>query len=199
MQQQQHYPQYEAEPRVNLAEDKRYAEELLKEAFAQNRLDLDEFERRTEIMVRAETRAELESIVRDLTPTRSSSVHPTPVHRSPAHYASSGFPHITVMGDRTTNLELDSSHHTFVTVMGSNKVYVKGSALSSGRIKLSEVTIMGDLVIHVPRGIAVRVNIVPIMADVKVDPSIPQNLSGALEELVIDGVVIMGDVRVVNY
>ncbi len=199
MQQQQQYPQYRNESRVDIAEDKKYAEELLKEAFAQNRLDLDEFERRTEIMVRAETRAELESLVRDLAPVRRSSVRPVTEYSSPARYASSGFPHITVMGDRTTNLELDSSHHTFVTVMGSNKVYVKGSPLSSGRIKLSEVTIMGDLVVHVPRGIAVRVNIVPIMADVKVDPSIPQNLSGALEELVIDGVVIMGDVRVVSY
>ncbi len=179
-------------------EERHYAEELLKEAFAQNRLDLDEYEKRTDLLVNARTRAELELIINDIAKSGSYSESRYPKHEN-LRQGNLNFPHITVMGERTSSLELSSGQHVFTTVMGSNKVHIKASPLCYDVLKIFNTTIMGELVIYVPAGVPVQVNVVPIMAEVSIDPRISQNIPGANPEVIISGTVIMGEIRIVQY
>ncbi len=178
-------------------EERHYAEELLKEAFAQNRLDLDEYEKRTELLVNAKTRAELEYLIRDISQSGIASQYSKPERR--AEYSPLSSPHITIMGDRTASLALANEDHTLVTVMGSSKVYITASLLNHGTLILSGATVMGELIVYVPEGVSIYVKAVPIMAEITVDPKIPQVARNREPDIIIKGAVIMGEINIVRY
>jgi hypothetical protein len=192
----------------NLEALKQGAIDRLTEAFAQDIISMDEYERRAGLASAANKASELELLTVDLPQLRPQAAPgsrtreraaPAPMARR--NYDLVGSPAVTtgcIMGDRNmTGNWLTSDRVSSFTVMGSTKLDLRDVDLPPGPIRIEVFTLMGDTRIIVPRDLPVRMSAFSLMADSRIDRNVNQQTRGAECWVEVSGFIMMGDVKVV--
>lgn len=207
------YPQGNSSPADGIPDYQRQrAIDRLTEAFASNRLSMDEYERRvsqanalTRIDALEELTSDLPAVRPSAEPTRGRPARDTAARvsaDSPAgtNDAIVGAPAVStmcVMGDRSlAGNWLTSDRVSTFTLMGSIKVDLRDADLPPGRVKIDVFTVMGETTIIVPPGLPVHMGASVIMGEARADRDVNQQTRGAATWVEISGMVLMGEIRV---
>lgn len=190
---------------------KQAAIDRLTEAFAADRIDMDEYERRAALANAARLPRELDELTADLPVVRKGAARGEPSRRSERRPSdeshglrinpdlAGGVPMNTgcVMGDRhLAGNWLSSDRVSSFTVMGSTKIDLREVDLPPGPLKIEVFTLMGETRIIVPRGLPVRMSAFALMAESRVDREVEQQTRGAESWVEISGFAMMGELRV---
>lgn len=190
---------------------KQAAIDRLTEAFAADRIDMDEYERRAALANAARLPRELDELTADLPAVSRASGRPAAPRRpEPSRGAEShglrvnpdlagGAPMTTgcVMGDRhLAGNWLSGDRVSSFTVMGSTKIDLREVDLPPGPLKIEVFTLMGETRIIVPRGLPVRMSAFALMAESRVDREVEQQTRGAESWVEVSGFAMMGELRV---
>ena len=190
-------------------ERKEKAIENLSTSFAKNRLPLEEYERLVEYINKIESERELvvvEKIVREYEagdeasygPSDRSADYENDYHNEPEQYQRySPFTsnNLSVLSSRTISGPLKSDSQ-FVSILGSMEIKIRKADLSKKRTVLNVVSILGENVIYVERGIQVINNTIPLLGGAWTDSKVNQAARDGEPELVISGAAILGNVTV---
>lgn len=168
--------------------------------FAEDRLTIEEFERRVEIAHTARTEVELKDLVRDLPELAASQPRPAPAATgslAPASGSARPAHIVAIMSGAERKGGWTPARRTVVTaIMGGVELDFREARLGPGVTELTVVSIMGGVVITVPPDLQVDAEGVPIMGGFQhmhptvkaTDPDTPV--------LRIRGVSVMGGVEV---
>lgn len=188
--------------------------DALTQAYASDRITVEEYEARAAAAAAADRPEELEDLISDLPAPRPSAGRApdttfsprrpsAPVRpQSPAYPAygpADGAVSVAcVMGDRRmTGNWLDSDRVNSFTLMGSTRLDLRDADLpESGPVRIEAFTLMGETVIVVPRELPVRLTTMPFMGEAVARRDVDQNVRGARRWLEVSGLVVMGSVVV---
>ncbi len=179
----------------------------LTSAFANDTINIDEYERRVAEASAAATTGDLERIAFNLPATqkradeRDKRSQPAPNSFSYRRDASIvGNTPITtgcVMGDRSmTGNWLSSDRVSSFTVMGSTKLDLREVDLPPGPVRIEAFTLMGETRVIVPRGLPVRLTSFAFMGESRAGREVNQQVHGAETWVEISGFAMMGSVTV---
>jgi hypothetical protein len=164
----------------------------LQTAFAEGRLNDEEFDARMRAALTAQTRAELERLLADLP---AAAVHPTaPGQPVPVQHQSSLL--MAVMGgtERRGRWRVPE-RCTAVAIMGGCVLDLRAAQLSAPITTITTVAIMGGIEVIVPPGVRVEISGLPLMGgfsnrvrQTDLPPDAPQ--------VHIRGIALMGGVEV---
>ncbi|MGA7672768.1 MAG: DUF1707 domain-containing protein [Nitrolancea sp.] len=159
--------------------------EMLREATVEGRLTLDEFSERYTLAQRARTRGELDLIVRDL-PSLGA-----PAGRIPPAKVTA----ILSGVERTGAWRLGPST-TVTSILGSCKLDLRQSTISSDHTTLDVHVVFGSLELIVPPGVDVDIDAAAILSGREMKLSRPISLSGTKPLIRITGSVFCGSIIV---
>ena len=159
--------------------------EMLREATVEGRLTLDEFSERYTLAQRARTRGELDLIVRDL-PSLGA-----PAGRIPPAKVTA----ILSGVERTGAWRLGPST-TVTSILGSCKLDLRQSTISSDHTTLDVHVVFGSLELIVPPGVDVDIGAAAILSGREMKLSRPISLSGTKPLIRITGSVFCGSIIV---
>jgi len=132
-------------------------------SFAQDRLTLDELERRLDIAHRTADRAELDSLLADL-PAQDSATTPAPRETAlPGEVRDNQFLVAIMGGVEKTGRWTPARRTTVLCFMGGAELDLREAVLPPGEIEISIFTIWGGVEIIVPPDVEVDVSGVAIM------------------------------------
>ena len=178
----------------------------LTEAFAADRIHMEEYESRVAVAQNARDDSELARALSGLpalggAPSGFSERRDSaeaPGNRIDARL-SGGSNIACVMGERRLEGDwLSGDRVSSATIMGSTSLDLRDSALPPGRLKLEVFVFMGELRVVVPRGLCVRLNVFPFMGDACMDRDVGSRVEPGKPYLEIDGFVMMGSIRIVS-
>lgn len=183
---------------AGLEERRQLALDRLTEAYAQDLITMDGYERRVSAIQRAAEAWEIDGAVADLPAVRSRGQGTSGSLRNRIDSRLRGEDNITcVMGNR--NLQGDWLQGDRVNVfafMGSTRIDLRDTVLPPGRLKLDAFCLMGDIKVVVPEGLPVKMNALPIMANSQVDRSVDRRVDRNAPWLDIEGLAFMGNIVV---
>lgn len=190
-------PSISQSPRASNA-DRNVVAEQLRDAFADGRLDEDEFDVRIQAALSARTRNELEPLLADLVP--AATVGPIPAQRPMAPVAAGGGPQhslaVAVMGgtERKGRWRVAPTA-TAVAIMGGVELDLRMATLTSQVTTIRALAIMGGIDIIVPPGVRVEMTGIPLMGggDERVDD---EHLSPTAPLIKVQWIALMGGVSV---
>ena len=167
----------------------------LKQACVEGRLTLDEFGERTALAVRARTRAELESLTRDLPAVSAhaaglATTSPAALSRPAVSQTLA----ILSSADRTGAWRIGEQSRA-IAVMGSCKLDLRRAAISAAVTTIDVRVVMGSVNVIVPEGVEVDLDATTIMGSRTAKLKGPPPQPGA-PLIIIRGLVVMGDVTV---
>ncbi|MET7640078.1 DUF1707 domain-containing protein [Streptomyces sp. NPDC005438] len=156
------------EPEMRASDTEReHVAERLREAAADGRLDMDEFQERLDLAFQARTRGELEPLVRDLPATTGSAApEARPDDRWGARIG--GRPHnrylVGVLGGFSRRgMWTVARKLTALTVMGGGEVDLRQADFEDREVVIRCVAVMGGIGVVVPPGVGVDVRGIGIM------------------------------------
>ena len=185
--------------------------DLLTAAYAQDRLPLDDYERRARAVQQARDAGDIALITADLpvsapdTATRQApgarpdaSPHASP-HRFPVEPKHGPQETIAcIMSDRRMSGDwLASDAVTGLTIMGSTTMDLRDTTLPPGRLRIELLTLMGETKIIVPPGLPVRLSAFPLMAEARLDDRVPRRVDPDSPWVEVSGMAVMGEIRVI--
>lgn len=187
----------------------------LTDAFAADRVSLEDYESRVVAVQRARAPSELAELVADLPEEAPKGA--APATRRPAEPRRRDSPEsqagalrnsidpglagsesvACVMSDRNLQGDwLTGDKVDSFTLMGSTKFDFRETTLPRGRVKIDAFCLMGDVKIIVPRGLPVKMTAFPFMADARVAHNVSRRVVPGEPYLEISGFVMMGDIQV---
>ncbi|WP_210502756.1 DUF1707 SHOCT-like domain-containing protein [Nocardioides xinjiangensis] len=193
------HPYDPSQMRVSDADRQRVAD-VLRDAAAEGRLDLDELEERLELTWQAKTYGELVPITVDLQP--AGPVTPpaaAPVRRPQPSVPAVGHNSSTaIMGDcRRRGVWQVPEHHSAFSLMGSVTLDLREAILTSHETQINASAIMGDVKILVPAHVHVVVDGTPIMGDYgQARDKVPAEIGPDSPVVRVRGLALMGSVQV---
>ena len=165
----------------------------LADAFAEDNLELAEYERRVRAAELATSIGELEAVVADF-PDSAVSAAPA-VPRATGAVAAAGVA-VTMMGDREMEIRSAGDVPSFViNVMGDTRIDL--SSAPPGVYELRICCVMGDVRVAVPPGSRVNRNLWSLMSDVITRPSKAKRAAAARfnsHQINLAGFSLMSDV-----
>jgi hypothetical protein len=174
--------------------------ENLAALFAQNEIPVEEYERLTEYVSRAEGKGELaiiEKVVDEYT-RRSQAPVESAAEKYPAVPA--GDPSrtsLTILSSRVIpgkELSVGPSRH--ISVLGSSTINIEEGDLGPGRTHLHIVSVLGETVIRIPPGVSVVSTAIPVAGGVWIDHRGEGKGEGETPVLVITGAAVLGNITV---
>jgi hypothetical protein len=142
------------------------AAETIRGAAAEGRLTLEELEDRLGSVYAAQTRAQLELLIADVDPGALTRAAPGAAAASPRVKEGPGGTRwlISIMGghDRQGHWRV-GRQLTVLNVMGGSDLDFNDAEFAEPIVRITVVSIMGGSEIHVPEGVGVHVNSIPIM------------------------------------
>ena len=183
-----------------IEERKSEAIEKLSDAYAKNRLPLEEYERLAEYINKIESERELvvvEKIVTEYSSGLKKENDKAAVDDSDNEdltYSQSSS-NMTVLSSRTFSGSLKSGEQ-FVSLLGNQDIKVRRSDLNKQKTVINVVSILGESVIHVESGIRVRNKAIPVLGSSNVNNKINKMAEEDGAELVISGIALLGDISV---
>ncbi len=186
----------------------------LTDAFAADRVSLEDYESRVVAVQRARAPDELAELVADLPEEPPKGAAPAGRRPAEARRQDRAEPSVAlrndidpglagsesvacVMSDRNLQGEwLTGDKLDSFTLMGSTKFDFRDTTLPRGRVKIEAFCLMGDVKIIVPRGLPVKMTAFPFMADARVAHNVSRRIVPGEPYLEISGFVMMGDIQV---
>ena len=170
--------------------EREQAQALLKEAYLDGRLTVDEFGERIDLVERVRTRDQLQTVIADLGVVAP--VAPT----KPSTKVSIGSV-VAIMSavERGSSRWVVPATNRVFTLMGECKLDLSEATLTSQVTTIRTGIVMGALKVIVPEGVAVEVDALAIMGEAKSRASEPHPDSAA-PVVRITGLVLMGAVNV---
>jgi hypothetical protein len=179
----------------------------LTDAFANDMITMDDYERRVAEASAAATTGELDRIAFNLPAARK---HPVEGSKTPRPGSNSfvyrrdssivGNTPVTtgcVMGDRSmTGNWLSSDRVSSFTVMGSTRLDLREVDLPPGPVRIEAFTLMGETKVIVPRGLPVKLDAFAFMGESRAGREVNQKTHGAETWVEITGFAMMGSVTV---
>jgi hypothetical protein len=172
----------------------------LSDAFANDRLDVDEFERRVTVAQTSESPSEIDALVADL--GLGVARAPEPAARAtaalvPAAEARDQQSLYAILGgiDRTGNWTMPR-HLRVVTVMGGARLDLREARFPAGVIDIEVVAFMGGTEIIVPPGLAVQTHGTAIMGGFQEVNRAPAHPDPEAPLLRVHGFAMMGGVDI---
>jgi hypothetical protein len=158
-------PTISASPRASHA-DRNVIAEQLRDAFADGRLDEDEFDVRIQAALSARTRADLEPLLADLLPAGGPAPVPAAGPVVPVR-PGSGKRHslvVAIMGgaERKGRWQVPVEA-TAIAIMGGVELDLRAATLTSPVTTIRAAAIMGGVDVIVPPGVRVEMNGIPLM------------------------------------
>ncbi len=181
----------------------------LTEAFANDAIGMDEYERRTAAASAAGDSFQLERLTYDLPAVKPTGRAGQPRADVRADVRDRGYggdasivgaaPVTTgcVMSDRQlTGDWLTSDRVSSFTVMGSTKLDLRDTALPPGPVRIEAFTLMGETKIIVPRDVPVKMTAFAFMGESRAAREVSQRVNGARTWVEVSGFAMMGSVVV---
>ena len=102
------------------------------------------------------------------------------------------------MGERSLQGDwLTGDNVQAFTLMGSTRIDLRDIALPPDGLRFDIYVCMGEVVVTVPRGLAVRLNATPFMGEVSANRNVTQSPVAGEPGIRIDGFVLMGSLKIV--
>lgn len=199
-------------PALRASDTERHATaEILRHAYSEGRLTLDEFDERTSRAYEARFRSDLAGLTRDLVPAGHEPPAP-PAHASahgaaPARRVTGGSgPSVSlaVMGgsERVGTWTVPETHTVFA-LMGGVELDLRQASLQADRTTIVAITIMGGVEILVPDDVQIEVDGVGLMGGFgedrgpwKADPRPVRQAPPGAPTIRVTGLALMGGVGV---
>ncbi|WP_415952014.1 DUF1707 SHOCT-like domain-containing protein [Streptomyces sp. KLOTTS4A1] len=187
--------------------DRERVAEVLRDALAEGRLDMDEFEERLESTYKARTYKDLEPLTRDLPTTTSPAPAPPTGPGTPA--ATTGWPAriggeatsrgaVAVMGGFSRKgVWTAPRRFNCFALMGGGEIDLRDARFEDREITINCVAIMGGMSVVVPPGVEVVVRGFGIMGGFDPDKEGDPGEPGA-PRVILTGFALMGGVGVVR-
>ncbi|MFE1557820.1 DUF1707 domain-containing protein [Streptomyces sp. NPDC058734] len=184
--------------------DRERVVDRLRDAVAEGRLDMEEFEERLEAAYKSRTYAELEPLTRDLPAAAGSS--PSPVASSPA--PSSAWPdRIGGTGTSATAVAVMSgfqrkgrwtvpARFNAVAIWGGGELDLREADFAEREVVITCVAVMGGIEITVPPGVEVDVRGIGIMGAFDQGKSQDNRPEPGAPRVVVNGLAFWGGVAV---
>jgi hypothetical protein len=192
-------PHDPSQMRISDADRQRVAD-VLRDAAAEGRIDLDELEERLEQAWHAKTYGQLVPITLDLQAT-GPVVPPTgaPVRRTPSSVPAVGHSSsVAIMGEcKRRGAWQVPEHHSAFSLMGSVVLDLREATLSAHETLINASAVMGDVKILVPAHLRVVVDGTPIMGDYgQARDKTPAEVGPGSPTVRVRGLALMGSVQV---
>jgi hypothetical protein len=185
-----------ADPAIRASDAERdQAIERLRGAAGEGRLTLEELTDRVEAASSAQTRGDLETLVRDL-PAEGATGAPGAVG-APAAGAIVSVPtrNSAVFGDlRRAGAWRVAQRSRWDSVFGDVKLDLREAQVSDAEVEIEAGTVFGDIELLVPEGVVVEVRARTFFGDVKQDAG--EAAPAGAPRIVLTGWTTFGDVRV---
>lgn len=187
--------------------------EALTRAYTADAIPVSEFERRAALVQKAARASELRDLLADL-PAEAPGDRPlsrrTEARGEPSRSGASAYrgeldPGLSgsqslacVMGERNLQGDwLTGDRVQSFTLMGSTKIDLRDVALPPEGLRIEAFVVMGEALVVVPRGLAVRLNAVPFMGEANAARDVVQRAAPGEPVVRIEGFALMGSIRVV--
>lgn len=203
-------PERRAERRVSaqvLESRRQIVMDRLTEAFSQDLITMDDYERRCASAQASDSLATLEDLAADLpiseAPRNGARPYAAAPSRAATPYAGAGMPQTSlscVMSDRSVSgdwLRGDSAQS--FTLMGETRIDFRDATLpESGPVRLSVFTLMGETQVIVPPGLPVVCNAFPFMGEAALKRDVERRVPREGPWIEIQGFIMMGSLVVKN-
>lgn len=192
-------PHDPSQMRISDADRQRVAD-VLRDAAAEGRIDLDELEERLELAWQAKTYGELVPITGDL--HAAGPVPPpavAPVGRTPAGLPAVGHSSsVAIMSEcKRQGVWAVPEHHSAFALMGGVVIDLRQAQLAARETLVNASAIMGEVKVIVPAGMHVVVDGTPIMGEYgQARDKVPAELRPDSPTVRIRGMALMGSVTV---
>ena len=165
--------------------DREQAQALLKEAYLDGRLTVDEYGQRFDLVERVRTREQLQQTIGDLTVVASP---PAPTRPSTT---------VAIMSsvERGNGRWVVPAKNRVVALMGECKLDLREATITSPVTTIVVGAVMGSLTVWVPEGVAVELEVLPLMGEAKSNLPGPPPGPGA-PVVRVTGIALMGSVKV---
>ena len=169
------------------------AVELLSAGYTEDILDVDEFERRLEVVQAATSREEIREAVSGLPEAVR---QPLPGQPLPEESESASDQQvISILSERKLSGDwLHQGRATSISFLGSSRLDLRDTALDRREIYLNVLTIMGETKIVVPPDMRVENDITPLLAEVHIKA--PRARDPKRRTLRLTGFALMGEIQV---
>ncbi|MFW6215230.1 MAG: DUF1707 SHOCT-like domain-containing protein [Alkalispirochaetaceae bacterium] len=168
---------------------KERAIELLQAGYASDRLDMDEFERRLDLVTTAESARAVKEVVADLRQIEEAA--DPPERRDDGRNQRI----LSILSERMFSGDwLVGAHASSIAVLGSTRLDLRDTATDKTVVSLHVVAVMGETRIIVPPDMRVENDITPILAEVRIQAPRARETRG--RTLRLSGFAVMGEVRV---
>ncbi len=177
--------------------------EALTRAYTSDAISVTDFERRAGLVQQAKDSASIRELVADLPQEAPGASLPS--RGGPSSLGRRTDPSLAgsqsiacVMGDRHMQGDwLSGDRVQSFTLMGSTKLDLRDVALPPGGLRIDLSVVMGETVVVVPRGLAVRLSAFPFMGEASAARDVAQRAAPGEPLLVIEGFAFMGSIRVI--
>lgn len=189
-------------PPVALNKARERTVQALSEHFAQDNLDVEQFEQRLDLCYQATALEELEVLISDL-PVLRPSTELAPAERATPAIAPGLAPAdvrdtqvvVAILGGNSRRGVWTLPRHLYVVAaMGGLELDFREARFPPGETEVTIFAMMGGAEIIVPPGLPVRANVVAIMGGFDQTEHEPDNLPPDAPRLKINGFVLMGGV-----
>lgn len=166
---------------------------ILSDSYARGVIELEEFERRVEAAHRAATSRELAALIEDL---------PEPAPEAPASgrqvaLSDDEQPVRTILADRRLRGDwLESRQVDSYSLMGNAEFDFREVALPRETVELRVFALMSSIVITVPEGVPVRLEVMPVLADCKEGRRVQRRLVRGQPGIRVTGTIVMSSIKV---
>jgi hypothetical protein len=172
---------------------------ILSDSYARGALELEEFERRVEAAHRAGSVGELAALIEDL---------PEPVHSeaegaggSPAArevtLSGEDQPVYAILANRRLRGEwLESRQVDSYSLMSNTEYDFRETALPREPVELRVFALMSSILVTVPEGVPVRVDVMPVLADCREGRGVRRSLVQGQPGIRITGTIVMSNLTV---
>lgn len=176
-------------------------ERILADAYADGRLNREEYDERLDAVWKAKTFGELNPLTSDLLPARkpphyAAQTRPEGGYPAPVSYGQVSSSQITtIMGSHTRAIDdLRLAPRTAVTcIMGETKLDLTRARLDAASYIVTVFVLMGEVSIWVPAGARIRDDTTAFMGETEIKRLLPSE-DGPL--ITVRGAVIMGEVNI---
>ena len=174
----------------------------LETAYADNKLELDEYEKRLELAYKAEFMEDLEALVHDFPTLQADAGREMENNTDTDISEADDETNITLIGDQHLTAE-DFSNRKIrsVSILGDVNIDVRSFRNSEGPVRINIYSFIGDTRIIIPRGMKVKNRFRSLLGDYELVRNEEQNLQEKGSEefkgtCILEGFSLLGDVSI---
>lgn len=172
--------------------------ELLREAYADGWLALEEFNERMEAALSAKTRGDLAGLTQDLVPDSTPTLVPEPSRQMSKSSGATKRWMVSVLGDsKHSGIWHPAAEINAVAALGDVKLDLRQASLIEGQLTVQAIAIMGDVEILIAPGTRVELDGLALLGDKEIRLR-EDNVAPNGRTVHVHGYSIMGDVTIAS-